>query len=273
MIGEGFSSLILAAGDTVFRVPRHREAADRQAAVVRVLPELQRLLPVHISAPTVSVPASATLPFGAVAFERLPGIPMRSGYAGPSIAGALGRLLAALHAIRPHHLSIPVRGRAGVDRARHVAMDAALPFLRETLSAPDYVHIVRWWASYRGFRRLPLPTPALVHGDLWYGNILVDPGHTRILGLLDWEEMAFDDPAQDFATLRHSGNAFSDDVLAAYAHAGGAIDAGLLARREWHWECREVIGIASAIKTGDTAEIEETLDKLMSGPVMRSRRR
>lgn len=159
---------------------------------------------------------------------------MRSGHAGPSIAGALGRLLAALHAIRPHHLSIPVRRRAGVDRARHVAMDTPLPFLRETLFDPDYVHIVRWWASYRGFRRLPLPTPALVHGDLWYGNILVDPGHTRILGLLDWEEMAFDDPSQDFATVRHSGDTFSDDVLAAYARAGGAIDAGLLARREWH---------------------------------------
>jgi len=112
----------------------------------------------------------------------------------------------------------------------------------------------------------------LIHGDLWYENILVDSGHTRILGIVDWEEVAFDDPAQDFATLRHSGDAFSDDVLAAYARAGGQVDDDLLARRDWHWECREIVGVAVALRTEDPSEIDDALAKLMNGPVMRARR-
>jgi len=268
LIDKGFSSLIIALGNTVFRVPRHREAADRQAACVRVLPELQSLLPSPIPVPIATVPANSMLPFGAVVFERLPGVPMRPDHAGPLLSEALGHLLAALHAIRPHYLSTPVRGYDDVDNERRVAMDTTLPFLRTVIPVSEYDHIMGWWASYRAFRAAVRTTPVLVHGDLWYGNVLVDPQHTRILGILDWEEMAFDDPAQDLATLRHSGDTFSSDVLAAYARAGGKVDDNLLARREWHWQCREIIGIAAAVKTGNAAEIEEALTKLLNGPVM-----
>ncbi len=82
--------------------------------------------------------------------------------------------------------------------------------------------------------------------------------------------MAFDDPAQDFATLRHSGDAFSDDVLASYARAGGKVDDDLLARRDWHWECREIVGIAVALRADDPSEIDDAVAKLMNGPVMTS---
>lgn len=134
---------------------------------------------------------------------------MRPGHAGPSLVEELGHFLAALHAIRPHHLSATVRDRSDVDVARRASMEIALPFLRTVLSPTDHEHIVQWCAEYTAARKAARFSPYLVHGDLWYGNILVDPEHTRILGILDWEEMAFDDPAQDFATLRHSGDAFS----------------------------------------------------------------
>lgn len=272
LIGEGFSSRVIVAGDVIIRIPRHREAADRQAAMMAVLPGLQPLLPVPIPAPIATIPAGPVHPFGATVLERLPGVPMRPDHGGASLVAALGHFLTALHAIRPQHLSSPVRGRTDVDSARRAAMTTALPFLRSVLSSSDHDHLVQWWEAYSATRAASRFTPSLIHGDLWYENVLVDPEHTRILGILDWEEMAFDDPAQDFATLRHSGDDFSDEVLASYARAGGQVDDDLLARRDWHWECREITGIATALQTNDPSEIDDALTKLMNGPVMTSRR-
>ncbi len=274
-LDDGLSARIFAAGDTVVRVPRHREAADRQATIIAALLEIQPLLPIPVPALLATIPGSDRLPFGAAVLKRLPGIPMHPGHAGHSLSRALGRFLTALHAILPHHLSTSmiVRGRSDIDSARRSAMEIALPFLRSVLSLPDHEHIVQWWAAYTAHRTASRFSPSLIHGDLWYGNILVNPGHTRTMGILDWEEMAFDDPAQDFATLRHCGDAFCDDVLDAYTRAGGHVDDDLLTRREWHWECREIIGIATALRTEDASEIEDALHKLMKGPVMASRRR
>lgn len=274
-LDDGLSARVFAAGDTVVRVPRHREAADRQATIMAALLDIQPLLLIPVPALLATIPGSDALPIGAAVLKRLPGIPMQPGHAGHSLSGALGRFLAALHTILPHHLSTSmiVRGRSDIDSACRSAMEIALPFLRSVLSLPDHERIVQWWAAYTAHRTASRFSPSLVHGDLWYGNILVDPEHTRITGVLDWEEMAFDDPARDFATLRHSGEAFSDEVLDAYAQAGGQADDDLLARRDWHWECREVIGIAASLRTEDASEIEDALHKLMKGPVMASRHR
>lgn len=61
-------------------------------------------------------------------------------------------------------------------------------------------------------------------------------------------------------------------MLDAYARAGAQVDADLLARRDWHWECREITGITTALRTGDTAEIEDGIRKVLNGPAMASKR-
>lgn len=274
LLDEGLSSRVFATGDLIVRVPRHRGAADRQVAIMAALPEIQPLLPIPVPTLVTTIPTSDALPFGAAVLKRLPGIPMQADLAGQSLREALGRFLVALHGILPHHLSTSsnVRRCLDVDSSRREAMEIVLPFLRTVLTAPNHERIAEWWAAYTAYRTTSRSTPSLVHGDLWYGNILVDPGHTQITGVLDWEEMAFDDPAQDFATLRHSGEAFSDEVLAAHARAGGHVDEDLLARREWHWECREIIGIATALKTGDASEVEDGIQKVLNGPMLDPKR-
>ncbi len=84
--------------------------------------------------------------------------------------------------------------------------------------------------DYRAARDAARYTPTLVHGDLWYGNLLVNATGTRLAGVLDWENVAIDDPAQDFATLMHSGEAFTQAVMDAYERAGGILDQCLVER-------------------------------------------
>ncbi|MGN5633276.1 phosphotransferase family protein [Streptomyces sp. AC154] len=70
--------------------------------------------------------------------------------------------------------------------------------------------------------------PALVHFDLWQGNILVsgEPGARRIGGIIDGERMFWGDPAAEFVSLALFGNIEEDkELLSGYGESapGGAV--------------------------------------------------
>jgi aminoglycoside phosphotransferase (APT) family kinase protein len=96
----------------------------------------------------------------------------------------------------------------------------------------------------------------------------VDEGATRLTGVVDFEDAALGDPAQDFATLLHLGESFAARVNAAHAAAGGVLDATFAYRRRRLWELRELEGLAFAIRTADAAEIADALAKLRRGPIL-----
>jgi fructosamine-3-kinase len=89
--------------------------------------------------------------------------------------------------------------------------------------------------------------PALVHFDLWPGNILITPpsggphaagpatgpgAAPRINGLIDGERMIWGDPLLEFVGIAVFGRAEQDEsIRAGYLEAGGVIDAGESARR------------------------------------------
>ncbi|MFB7226510.1 phosphotransferase family protein [Streptomyces fimicarius] len=67
--------------------------------------------------------------------------------------------------------------------------------------------------------------PALVHFDLWPGNLLVtgEPGARTIGGIVDGERMFWGDPVADFVSLALFGDIERDrDFLDGYARSGGA---------------------------------------------------
>ncbi|MFD8691488.1 phosphotransferase family protein [Streptomyces sp. NPDC059651] len=71
--------------------------------------------------------------------------------------------------------------------------------------------------------------PALVHFDLWQGNVLVAgaPGVRRIGGIIDGERMFWGDPAADFVSLALFGDMEEDkEFLAGYGESapGGPVE-------------------------------------------------
>ncbi|OLE27024.1 MAG: hypothetical protein AUG49_06610 [Catenulispora sp. 13_1_20CM_3_70_7] len=79
-------------------------------------------------------------------------------------------------------------------------------------------------------------TPALVHFDLWPGNILITPPAAgtppRINGLIDGERVIWGDPLMEFVGVEVFGRADRDpDLRAGYLDAGGTIVDGDLGRR------------------------------------------
>ena len=68
--------------------------------------------------------------------------------------------------------------------------------------------------------------PALVHFDLWDGNLLVDEQGT-LTGIVDAERALWGDPHAEFASLALFGTIEADrEFLAGYAEAGGAAQPG-----------------------------------------------
>ncbi|MFB8102647.1 phosphotransferase family protein [Streptomyces sp. NPDC056007] len=70
--------------------------------------------------------------------------------------------------------------------------------------------------------------PALVHFDLWPGNLLVtgEPGARAVGGIIDGERMFWGDPVADFVSLALFGDLEEDgDFLAGYAESiGGRLE-------------------------------------------------
>lgn len=74
-----------------------------------------------------------------------------------------------------------------------------------------------------GYALDEVTTPALIHFDLWPGNIFVDG--SRIVGLIDHERAFWGDPAAELVSLAFGGDTGPDsDLVRGYVEAGGVLD-------------------------------------------------
>ena len=131
----------------------------------------------------------------------------------------VGQALAAVHTIDPS----TVDGLAPAD-----PLGDPLPFLDALGEVRPALELgVRWLEAHRP----AAGPPSTVHGDYRMGNFLVGPDGLR--GVLDWELAHTGDPAEDIGWLcapawrfggagEVGGFGALDDLLAAYAAAGGA---------------------------------------------------
>lgn len=149
----------------------------------------------------------------------------------PALRTEVGRQVAALHTVTgpgfgyPAEAFAPLRTswrRAFLDMIDAVLADAerfAVPLPRPTAE-------VRELFEARSAVLDAVTRPALVHFDLWDGNILVDRRgeRARIGGLIDGERAFWGDPVADFVSLALFGDIERDEAfLAGYRAAGGQV--------------------------------------------------
>jgi aminoglycoside 2''-phosphotransferase len=273
LLDTGFGSIAVETADgVVFRVARHGGAAEGHALEARMLPLLRRWLPVAVPDPRWRVEPGADFPFGAIGYRRLAGEPLSPGLAGAhrdSIAADLAGFLVSLHGLPPedgHDAGLPVRDRVR-DSFAGLCRDV-LPVLRERLPAAEYDAVRRWARGFEADEQLDRFAPAVRHGDLWYGNVLIDRAAGRVVGVVDWENVALGDPASDFARQLHLGEAFAAAVLREYRACGGEVDDALRHRIRRRWELLEFAGIRAAAALDDEPELAETVEKLRAGPIL-----
>ncbi|WP_329139487.1 phosphotransferase [Streptomyces sp. NBC_01476] len=167
---------------------------------------------------------------------HLPGVPWH-GIAG-ALSGAerdrlrseLGTLVARLHAVKGPGFGYPAQSTGPL------ADRWAPAFAAMTGAVLDDAERYRPWLP----REVPelraalaaaapaldeVTVPALVHFDLWPGNVLLDgPAGGRVIsGLIDGERMFWGDPLADFASMSLFADAAESDAafLAGYGAGGG----------------------------------------------------
>ncbi|MFL1430116.1 MULTISPECIES: phosphotransferase family protein [unclassified Nocardiopsis] len=168
---------------------------------------------------------------------RLPGTPLEEVRAGLSPTGlaavrrALGGALAPLHTLTGTAFGYPER--PGLAAATWP--DAFTAMVGALLADADRTGVVLPWdpdrvrglvGAHRGLLA-KVDAPALVHFDLWDGNILVDgaPGAPALSGVIDAERAFWGDPAADLVSLALFGDIRADTAfLEGYRAAGATLE-------------------------------------------------
>jgi aminoglycoside phosphotransferase (APT) family kinase protein len=179
------------------RDPAARAVLARHATVLKALAEAG----LGFAVPTPLAPVDPDSPVGScfLATTLVPGAPLPAddprlaepaladelGLALASLAGATARLRGVVPAFDP---------RRWARFAVHVQHD-----LFPLMSPQGRARARRELDAVVG---LPPPAhPVLVHGDLGGENLMWQPGPPRLAGVVDWDEVSLDDPANDVASL------------------------------------------------------------------------
>lgn len=262
-LGAGVDNLAYEVnGELIVRFQTVPDPA-RVAAETRLLGTVAGVSPLPVPVPVFTDPQR-----GCLAYRKLPGVPLldlprqRWSAHARSIAGTLGELLAALHAI-------PVDRLAGL-----VDLDdyPLTEWLRE--AADTYRTIAgQVPAAHRrpieAFLAAPPPleppadryAPVFSHNDLGIEHVLADPETWSVTGVIDWSDAAIVDPAYDFGLLhRDLGPAAVDVALRDY-RAGTDLE-GLRRRAGCYARCTVFEDLAYGIESGRHAYVEKSLAAL-----------
>ena len=274
VLSEGFRSLVIETADGVlFRIAKNAEACAGHAREVRLLPVLAGHLPVSVPAPRWYAQSAPGFPFGLIGYEKLPGRHVApgafDGLDSGRLACSLAVLLRALHGVpieTARALGVPDDHAASPGRLEALR-DAVLPALRDRLPRGDCDRIAEWWDAFLGDAPARDFEPVVRHGDLWFENLLVDES-SSLCGVLDFEACRIGDPSADFSVQLYLGEEFTARVLSAYAAAGGTVDSDLLHRLWWQFELREFDGVRFSLEHDDIAELEDSIRKIRSSPIL-----
>ncbi|MFI7238769.1 phosphotransferase family protein [Streptomyces cyaneofuscatus] len=149
----------------------------------------------------------------------------------PRLRAELGRLVSRLHTVTGPggfgYPAAPFGPPAATWRTAFTAMTEAVLADAETYRVPlPYpVDRVRTVLAHAAPVLDDVTRPALVHFDLWPGNLLVtgEPGARSIGGIIDGERMFWGDPVADFVSLALFGELEQDgDLLDGYSESTGA---------------------------------------------------
>lgn len=107
--------------------------------------------------------------------------------------------------------------------------------------------------------------PAVVHGDLYAANVLVDRSRQVLTGVIDWTSLHVGDPATDFAGLvTDLGPAVAAELADLYADDTG-VAAGLLARAATYAQLEPYAEVLFGLERDADEHVRDGLQKIAAG--------
>ncbi|MEU6790396.1 viomycin phosphotransferase [Nonomuraea wenchangensis] len=259
-VRQGQFHIVVIGSDRVVRLPRTPSAAARLPERVTALRALAGLdLGFRIPEPLLQggAPGTGETPF--LVLSRLPGEPLTidaldDAHVAGTVAAQCVTLLSALARAGADETARAALPQAPEGRWRRFAEDVRAE-LFPLMSSSGRLRAERELAALDS---LPHLTAAVVHGDLGAENILWEweDGLPRLSGVLDWDDVALGDPAEDLAAIRAGhGPRLLERVLA----LGGWPDHGLPARIAAIGGTFALQQALYAVRDGDEEELADGL--------------
>jgi aminoglycoside phosphotransferase (APT) family kinase protein len=231
--GNGWDNTAFLVDDTfVFRFPRRRVAIPLLEREIALLPLLVSHVPLVIPVPCLVGVRTTDYPSPFAAYRLIRGATAGSLILAPEVraglAAPLGAFLRALHAIDPAPFldrGLPFDELGRLDHEKRLALT------RERLRAHEADGVAGRWLRLLTWleEHPPVAPPAderrLVHGDLYARHVILD-SDARPVGVIDWGDIHFGDPALDIAI------AFL--LMPAQAHAAFRAAYGAIDERTWN---------------------------------------
>lgn len=107
----------------------------------------------------------------------------------------MNRVISELHKVQPQSVGLADFGRVGNYLERQIARWTRQYQTDHAARIPAMDRLIQWLPGH-------VPTShqtSLVHGDFRIDNLIFDPVHPRVIGVLDWELSTLGDPLADFA--------------------------------------------------------------------------
>ena len=198
-LGDGWTCRTYEVdGSWIAQFPRTDSAEETLLSQRRVLPLLAQRLPVEIPTPVATAHERPV----AMLYRKIEGTPTTATAPG-SWPEQLGQMLRALQDIEPQSIGLLPRSTVALRAERSTQLDGfveqVLPLLEvsERAALRDrFQDHLRDDANWR-FK------PTVAHGDLGPEHMLVTESGA-LAGVIDWEELAVQDPATDLAWLLHA---------------------------------------------------------------------
>jgi aminoglycoside phosphotransferase (APT) family kinase protein len=251
-VRQGFSAVISRSGPWLLREPRSSEARRRHDHEADVLAIVADALPVEVPVVESRIPPSAQRPYGADLLRWLEGVEVDPTVEPASVAG----FLEVLHGLDTAPIRDLVLSFDEWCRQQRKLEAAGLAALTRHID-DDLLSELRRLMKTLGDRIADCPRPSVIHGDLWYGNLLMRD--RRLTGVLDWEFAAIGDPLVDYAALWYLG----DDFMAALLAALGQSVADLPETVQYYRVLREFTGVTWSIDNDDEDELRESAAKVI----------
>ncbi|MFE1077614.1 viomycin phosphotransferase [Nocardiopsis alba] len=225
VVHEGQFHHVVVGSDRVVRLARTAAAADRLPATAVALRTLAGI-DLDFGVPRVLLVGSGTSPGepSYLVMSRIPGAPLAGEtLTRPEVLEAVAEQYAAL-----------LSGLAAAGAGRAVLPEVSADRWREFAARvrAELFPLMSFTGRERAERELgaldvlPHLTTAVVHGDLGAENVLWEwvRGVPRLSGVVDWDEVALGDPAEDLAAIGASyGEGLLGRVLALSGLSGGGV--------------------------------------------------
>jgi aminoglycoside phosphotransferase (APT) family kinase protein len=266
----GFDCFVFeSANGSIILVPRNATSAEGIRTAAALLPAICGRLPVKVPEPRLFLRRHEYLPFGALVYPKLAGVSLQKARLEHAdwraLAGQVAKFLARLHSL---HTSDLEGVRLSESGSRFHLSRVELAALEAALDREEAEKIHSWLEAVAADEALRRFEQALIHADLWYENLLVDPEALTLCGVIDWSSAALGDPAEDFAPLLYLGVPFVREVLEQYVKQTAA-EPEALRRRVWrYWQARELGGVRYSLREGDGEEFADSLRKLRRGALL-----